>query len=377
MKKILNKKFIFTLLAFALLLTFSSLTFAPKFAHAANYTGDYICISQEPFSNGRIAWSLDFGLNTEAKGLKEEEKGTYRVNIQLMVQKLYEAKRAEIEKIYAENPVEEFKPQDCIRVSIPVYVQDKDSVGFSFIYQSAEVFDFYNSKPTDINKVSDNLFLKIQVKKIIFPFAERLQVEGVTMNLATYYRNLFIKACEGLSIESTIAQIYDPQFIFDYANYSNKVKSNADLTYTNAGKFHHAWGERLSGVNENIIVSRSLTTPHRGWWYLFAIIVPLACMGIAILVIVIKNKKDGRKEKQENKEIVVDGDVNEKIERTNQNNELSSQKGNNETAQENSADKLATDNSKTTSQEDDDNHGDIQKTQEKQVADKENNEKKA
>ncbi len=289
MKLSVKKITIFFVLILSVLLALPFAFSGNKTAEASSaYRGDYICLSCENYSDGKVVWGIEFGLNTEKRGLADDdEKGTYRVKIQTMLQEIFLEKRAEIEGIYAQNPVEGLSPVECITYTNPLYDQQADCVGFKFFFKNAEAYNFYNAKENDESKIIDNIFINKQIKRTVFPFAQMTEGE---ITVARHYLDMFIEACEGLSIENSI-KTYDPEFIFDYSSYSSKIKSNADLTYTDsAGKYHHAWGERVANINSTIITSRSLTQPKRGTWYAFGVAIPLAGMGIAIAVIKIREK---------------------------------------------------------------------------------------
>ncbi len=289
MKLAVKKITIFFVLILSVLLALPFAFSGDKKADAASaYRGDYICLSCENYNDGRVAWGIEFGLNTEKRGLADDdEKATYRVKIQTMLQEIFLEKRAEIEGIYALNSVEGMSPVECITYTNPLYDQQADCAGFKFFFKNAQAYNFYNTKENDESKVIDNIFINKQIKRTIFPFAQMADGDST---IARHYLDMFIKACEGLSIENAI-KTYDPEFIFDYSSYSKKIKSNADLKYTDAsGKYHHAWGERVANINATIVTSRSLTQPKRGTWYAFGVAVPLAGMAIAIAVIKIREK---------------------------------------------------------------------------------------
>lgn len=298
MKKVCNLIFIVSILM-ALLLLVSNFSFSTV-ANASNYKGEYISISYELNEDKEVIWSLDFGLNTDKMGLKEEEKATYRVNMQLMVGKLAEKKKKSIVDFYLNNPVEEYKPDNVIKASTPIYDQKTDSAGFKIKYSSIDVYNFYNFKENDVNEVQENVFITTQIKKTTLPFAEVIEVENQQLYLGQYYYNEFVSACKGLSIESQMA-LYDPQFIYDYQSSSHRIKTNSDLTYNDAdGNCHYVWTEKINTLNQLSIVSLSLTTANKGWWYLLAIIVPLLVMAIIIAVIKIKDKVSKKQEKLPN-----------------------------------------------------------------------------
>ncbi|MBO5022010.1 MAG: hypothetical protein J6C53_00815 [Clostridia bacterium] len=297
-----SKKFtIFSIIAVMLLLVVLPFC-APaktKAEAASAYRGDYILISVENQADGKVAWALEFGLNTQKRNLADEnEKALYRVQIQTMLQKVYQEKREEIENIYALNPTEQFKPADNITLTTPIYDQKADCVNFKFFFKNAEVYNFYNAKETDQRKADKNIFYQQQIVSTVFPFAEVMQTPLGEMNLARYYLNLYITACSGLSIADKM-QNYDPEFIFDYATPSKKIKTNAEIQYTDAvGLYHHAWGERFASINPSFVTTRSLLQPNRGVWYAFGIGLPLVGMGVAIAVIKIKDKVNKSKTKQ-------------------------------------------------------------------------------
>ncbi len=296
-----TKKFtIFSIIALMLMLIILPFCVPSKTKADASsaFRGDYILIAVQNLPDGKVSWSIEFGLNTDKRNLSDEnEKAVYRVKIQTMLQRIYQEKRAEIEGIYQTNPLEGFAPGEVITQTTPIYDQMADCVNFKFYFKNAEAYNFYNIKETDQRLADDNIFFSKQVVNTIFPFAEIVQGADGEVNLARYYLKSFINACEGLSIADKM-QNYDPEFIFDYSTPSKKIKTNAELQYTDpAGLYHHAWGERFASVNQTIVTTRSLLQPNRGVWYAFGIGLPLVGMGIAIAIIKIKEKYNKNKSK--------------------------------------------------------------------------------
>ena len=157
----MKKSLKISILVLSVFLIFLVLTpifsFSQLIADASNYRGDYISICYQLSSEGEILCSLDFGLNTEARGLKDnDEKAEYRLNIQLMAQKLLDKKKIEFNDKFIENQIDGFAPSDCIIYSPAIYDQNSDSVGFKITYSNIETYNFYNSKASDYDKVSKN-----------------------------------------------------------------------------------------------------------------------------------------------------------------------------------------------------------------------------
>lgn len=304
MKKTLRKYAYFISIFLAIIMLLPCFSFGGITAGATNYTGEYICISFDNLSDGKIAWAFDVGLNTQARGLaSEDEKGDYRVQIQnQMLQVIFAEKRAEYQAIYDsiedEALKEKYNPEKCITYTHVIYDQQTDSAGFKYIFADSDSFNFYNGG-TEAKK---NLFITRQTREMVFPFAKTVEKDSQQKTLAQYYRSLFISACSGLSIENSI-QVYNPDFIFDYETSTSRVRSNADMTYTDqTGQYHHAWGEKATNINDSIIVSIVYTTANRGWWYLFGTAIPLAVMGVVIAIIVIKDRKQKKNKPKENLE---------------------------------------------------------------------------
>ena len=166
MKKALKKIFcIFPILMAMIFLLpiFSSV----KYADATNYRGDYIAISFEN-EEEKIKWSLDFGLSTEAGGFADEgEKATYRLRMQIMVQKIYDDMKSEYlfkyntalngaESEEGKQTLEIFNPNNIEVLKTPLYDYKTDSVGFTLLFPSSQVYYFYRGEEVVINK---NIFL--------------------------------------------------------------------------------------------------------------------------------------------------------------------------------------------------------------------------
>lgn len=275
-------------------------------ANASNFRGEYISICYSTTKEGYIKWELDVGLNSENRGLADDnEKQTYRMNVRIFVQELFEKQYEEYLTIFNANPIEQYRPEVAIvKKGNPMHDVQGDFVGYSFQFASVGAFNFYHNQNTTDVKVSDNLFLSKQVKREVFPFAKIVETANGEVMFANYLKKKMIASCEGLSNESQML-VYNPEFIYDYQTSTNRIKSNADLKYTDAtGRFHHAWGKRLNEITQESEVEISLVQPHRGWWYVFGGGIPLVVMAIAILIVVIKNKKTS-KQKEKIKEIII------------------------------------------------------------------------
>jgi len=297
MKKTFKNYLIFISLALAILLFMPIASFSSN-AYAANYSGDYISISYNVYQDGKVSWALDFGLNTQTRSLKEEEKANYRLNIQLALQKIFKEKKSELQTIYNNDKKEEFDPVENITYTEVLYDQKTDSAGFMIFYKTVEAYKFYNNEESDQREINDNIFFTNQTYKQVFPFAKVIDLNGEKITLAMYYKNLYIDACKGLSIESKMIT-FDPHFIYDYASYSNRIKTNADLTYKDAsGKYHYAWNEKTVNINTSIVMTKSLTTIKKGWWYVIGICAPLSVMGILIAIVKIKENKNKKQIKE-------------------------------------------------------------------------------
>ena len=314
MKKSISFTTLIVIFVMAVLMIFPTLSVPIKTANAeSNYTGDYISISQEFRNDVKVVWTFTLGLNTEERGLaNESEKQSYRLAMGAVFQRIIDEKIKEINDIYnyklqtAEDDQKEyiketFKKENCISISIMMTDLSADKIFFQIVYNNPEAYNFYNGQESDVNKTIENIFINKKIKKRIFPFAKLVETQNGTKTLAQLYRERFIEACSGLSIAEKMKS-YDPVFIFDYANSSNRIKSNADLKYTDGvGAYHHAWGERTNSINSDLVMSITLTSANRGWWYLFGTAIPLVVMCVVIAIITIKNKQNKNSKSQEDK----------------------------------------------------------------------------
>lgn len=302
--KIAYKNISYLIVGFLLLaLLFANFSAMPISANAASvYRGDYISIYYDVNSySGKVSWTLEFGLNTSLRVASSTERDLYHTKIREMVQEIFNEKKEELRATYLANPDEKYNPSECITHSIGAVLDvEADNVSFMFQFKDVETYNFYNKKYIGENREENNIFFKKQINESIFPFAE-IVTDGLNeTTLARYYKNKFISACQGLTIENSIKLLYEPQFIYDFTTLSSRLKTNADLNYTDAsGKYHHAWGDNANNINSSFVMTKTFVKVNTGWWYLLAITIPLLCMTIAIVVIVIKEKRKRNIEKDE------------------------------------------------------------------------------
>lgn len=288
------KTFVFVGLVLLVAIFVAPSFFVSTMASASNFTGDYVCISTKQNSDNNLVWSLDFGLNTTARNLEENEEATYRINLQIMVREILEEYKTMISTIDSQNPQEALKNEGKVEYSVPIYDQQKDKVGFKIIFESTQVYNFYMANDSDRLKNENYLFVINQEKSMLFPFAKIRNSAGGQKTLARYFKEKFISACSGLSIEQVIKS-YDPEFIYDYGTTSSRIKSDGEIQYQENGIYHHVWYSKESKISESDMIKLQLVTPNKGWWYVFGTGLPLVAMGVAILIVKLKDRNKKKK----------------------------------------------------------------------------------
>ncbi len=265
---------------------------------------NYIMLSLEQSSNGGMTQSIRFGvdsksINKMASSLKEEI--TFRRNLIEEVNEIRNEFLFSYAILYVKNPVEEYKINQGVILTDVCYNEKGDYVGFEMIFTSSGAWNYYhpssssNDKEESKPKRGGNIFFTKSSSHGLFPFSAKINT-GEEKLVGNVYKDRYLSSADGLSFESKLKDSYQPQFIYNYATYSQRLKTNGNLSYHGTdNKYHHVWivdGDKLTSENQ---IEISLTIINKGWWLFFAVGIPLSACGISIFIVKFKQKRKIKK----------------------------------------------------------------------------------
>lgn len=263
---------------------------------------DFIMLSLEQTSNGGMVQSIRFSLNSKrlnslSSSLQEEL--TFRKNLIKEVEIIRNEFLFTYAIKYVKNPVDEYKINKGVILTDVVYQEKGDYVGFDIYFTSSGAWNYYNSSDTIDNENSNkptnndgNLFFKRTKNKGAFPFSAIVKTENETKLAGEIYKERFLSSAKGLSFEQKLREEYNCQYIYNYATFYKKLKSDSQLQYYgNDKKYHHVWVVDEEKLTEESSMTLSITQLNRGWWIFFALTIPLAIAMNCIIIIKIKEKK--------------------------------------------------------------------------------------
>ncbi len=273
-----------------------SLSFLFGFAPAPKTIGeDFIVLSLDTSLNGRTVQSFNFSINSKrlnnlSASVKEEVD--FKNNLKKQVEVIRNEFLFSFALVYLQNPIEEYKINQGV-VLTPVAINSQtDTIGFQIVFATGGVWNYYHHTKVE-QKINDkeNIFLNKIASEGIFPFSAEVKIsEKQTITAGERYRQMYLASAQGLSFENALQAEYKPIFIYDYSSSNKKLRSNADMTYTdNAKHYHHVWAEEnCQNADKTYLYFYNI---NKGVWLAFAIALPLLCMGIAIGVIKYKENK--------------------------------------------------------------------------------------
>ena len=264
---------------------------------------DFIMLSLDLSSNGRIVQSLDFSVNSKRLNSfeSENEEVIFLSNLSQNISELRAEFLLTYTVKYIQNPVEEYKLNQGLIITNVSYNETTDTIGFNLIYTSVGAWNYYhNTVSSDSNNESanngnslgySNIFLTKNQSQGTFPFSSKVKIsEQESIYVGDRYIQKYLQASEGLSFENQLTEDYSPLLIYNYSTYYARLHTDADYKFSDSnGHNHHLWTiecDKLSAENK---ISISSYTVHTGYWYLFAII--FALIFAVIIYVSIEHKK--------------------------------------------------------------------------------------
>lgn len=269
-----------------LILILSSLFFLPACEQKkVDINDDYIAISCLSIDDG-VTMGVEFGFCGERlKNYSKSDVVMFKEKLKTNVENLRNEFLITLALKYTQNPIKEFAINRGVVLS-QVKIED-NSARFSIRYTSVSSWNYYNSQGAKEAVQDEEFYLIKKVKSEgEFPFSATLS-NGTTM--ATKYKNIYLSALEGLSIEESEEKSYCPQFIYDYTTTASRLKSNADIV-TSGSVNRHIWVKEESELEDREILIWQYQVNYP-FWYLFAILLTIIPCAVYVVFQLIKEKK--------------------------------------------------------------------------------------
>lgn len=273
-------------LVFALM--FSLSFFCGCSGETMDFPKQYIFSGIENGSDGKIIQQLSFAVDSALIGKvasSQKEELEFKRKLIDGVGALRTQFLLNFALIYLNAPQEDCKIGDGVKLTPARYVEKTDCVSFEIIF-TVKAWNFYHSSPSDDScEKKDSLFIKKVTSEGPFPFS---LPDNNGKTVAENYKSVYLKAGEGLSFKDEIADKYNPSFVYLYSTESHKIKTNAEITFENNGKYRHVWiknYDQIDGSKINLYYYK-INPPM---WIACAVILP--SLALIIYLVIIKVKK--------------------------------------------------------------------------------------
>ena len=255
--------------------------------------GAFIYSEVASFKDGQIAQVL--GISADSDNLDKiaspSEKVQFIARLTEELNLLRQKFVLQYAVVYLNNPLEQFKIGQGVKIGQAAYREDCDMVAFEIIFSSSQAWEYYHN----LGNASDNVenaekvtLLSKKESRSLFPFAVKNSAGNV---VGLDYKNLYLKAGEGLSFEQKLKETYYPQFIYCYSTYSRALKSNAKTVVAEEGMYSHVWActeEKLTEENQTSIYYYQA---HKGMWILLAVTLPTCGLVIYLVMMQVRKKR--------------------------------------------------------------------------------------
>lgn len=280
-------------LAIAFILIFSLSFFYGCNEKEFSCGGDVVYSGVRYFQTGEIVQTMGIGVDSEKlnDAASLNEKTVFISNLIKQMDLLRQKFILNFAIIYLQNPVDEMKIGQGVKISQCAYRQKVDMVAFDVMFSSASAWRFYHGIKEEENAQNTKLPILFEKResKGVFPFAAE-DKDGELIGKS--YKKLYLNAAKGLSFEKEINKSYSPTFVYTYSTHSSALKSNAKyLQKDNRGMFNHIWTieeKNLSQENKTVIYYNII---NKGMWILFAVLLPILALLIYLLMVKTKKKK--------------------------------------------------------------------------------------
>ncbi len=275
----MKKCLIVLAMLFSCCMFFSCKTLEPK-------SNEFIMLSISNETNGQVRQSLYFTLGSEklkAAGLDALEIEGVKRELIKNVTRFRDEFYLSFIITYNSNPNPQQKIGEKLVVSQTAYNETSDTVGFSIVFSSMETWNYYHSSSGGGESESEIGFMIKTSSTGTFPFAAKIGDITIGERYESAYLNS-LKSVTNKNVE------YDPDFVYDYATPSSVIKSDSEYKFE-SGLKHHLWLRKMEEYKQNDKINIYTLQPNRGLWYLTILAFTLLGLGIAIVIIKLKDKK--------------------------------------------------------------------------------------
>lgn len=257
-----------------------------SYGDEANNSDNYIAELRQSYVDGKFEKGLEVGIDYNSLHLESEELSLFKTNLSSALKEILNYEKNYITQIYNESEDKKYSPiEDIVFGEIE---QGEDYFYFGITFSSIEAYKYYYSDL--ISEINDGFLITSLKVKMVSPF--NIVVDELNTTKSNFYLKKIYSACKGLSIEDSIKTNYKPKFMFDFVSGRSNYWSDCEGLYVdNAGYYHYIWGTSKEFAEMNL----HLNYANKGWWYLLGLTIPLACMGVSIVIILLNDKNKKRK----------------------------------------------------------------------------------
>lgn len=274
------------LLLFAFALIFGAgLDVAQSLSESTAFTesDSYIKVQTIVGQNGAVLQGFYFTTNQQTlleQGASTQTIQSFKNALLSQINHLRNLMIASFTNIYLQNPQTEFVIGEGGGLEVAlVSDSNEDVLGFQLLFTSQEAWSFYHPQ-TDTELPSQQgkpEFIITHISQGQIIFAQTLSNLNITVG--QYLKNIYLSAGQTVGLE--VEEIYNPQFVYEYALSSSKVHSNADeVVLSSDGLYHHIWQMSEEELESDGEIKLYFYQANKEWWYLTII-----CVGIAIVLL--------------------------------------------------------------------------------------------
>lgn len=274
------------LLLFAFALIFGAgLDVAQSLSESTAFTesDSYIKVQTIVGQNGAVLQGFYFTTNQQTlleQGASTQTIQSFKNALLSQINHLRNLMIASFTNIYLQNPQTEFVIGEGGGLEVAlVSDSNEDVLGFQLLFTSQEAWSFYHPQ-TDTESPSQQgkpEFITTHISQGQIIFAQTLSNLNITVG--QYLKNIYLSAGQTVGLE--VEEIYNPQFVYEYALSSSKVHSNADeVVLSSDGLYHHIWQMSEEELESDGEIKLYFYQANKEWWYLTII-----CVGIAIVLL--------------------------------------------------------------------------------------------
>ena len=260
---------------------------------------DFIMLSLDISSNGRVIQSIDFSVGGDKFkqfDVSEVEKSQFIANLQNEITQIRNEFLMNFTLIYIANPKEEYKLNSGLLFSNVAYDSANDTVGFDMVFTSVGAWNYYHNTSSQNSETNNdtNIFVSKNISQGTFPFSAKINLgDGESIYVGERYKQRYLQALDGLSVESKLKGSYNPTLIYNYSTYYSRLHSNADIEYTDEiNHSHHVWMVESQNLTADNSIQITSYTIHTSSWYILALVFTIVLGFILYVILDYKNIKN-------------------------------------------------------------------------------------